>query len=434
MDQLILDRVKLRRERLQECKEVAKTIIEKLGVAGSVEREEFIRAKLSLTQSIQSFKEETLFMLEKVSPETLQSVDVGLGIQLEAERVLVEMETITDAKERGPSSSGTCKLPKLELFKFDGNILQWTQFWDKFEANIDCTNLKEVEKLSYLLSSLEGDARAVIEGMSITNDNYAVAVETLKNRYGSKERVIDAHYEALSKLNLCNYNAGECRKTLDTLQQHLRILKSLGENSESNHLRSLIMSKFPERVLYDVNLLTSHDKTVTSVLRSLANVITAMEMSQPSSSTTSAKAQPLEEISTQALQVKSKFQRNKNKKFSQQTTPKFDKDKKRKSLDDLKHDNQPKDKRRRKPCIFCSGAHYNDECDVVKTFLERKEKLRNRCYNCFKMDHRLAHCPKPKHCHHCSGPHNSALCFKKLQNSNSTGSLQPPSAKLNKNQ
>ena len=30
----------------------------------------------------------------------------------------------------------TVKLPKLELKKFDGNILRWQEFWDTFDSTI----------------------------------------------------------------------------------------------------------------------------------------------------------------------------------------------------------------------------------------------------------------------------------------------------------
>ena len=48
------------------------------------------------------------------------------------------------------------KLPKLELTKFDGNILNWQVFWDQFNSSIHLNNnISDIDKFSYLLSFLE---------------------------------------------------------------------------------------------------------------------------------------------------------------------------------------------------------------------------------------------------------------------------------------
>ena len=56
-------------------------------------------------------------------------------------------------------SSGTGnnfhKLPKLDLPKFEGNVLEWESFWDSFDSAIHSNNtLSEVQKFNYLKSLL----------------------------------------------------------------------------------------------------------------------------------------------------------------------------------------------------------------------------------------------------------------------------------------
>ena len=55
----------------------------------------------------------------------------------------------------------TIKLPKLELPKFNGDVLKWRRVWDSFEAN-----LQPVDKFNYLKAKLE-----VISGLELTNSN-----------------------------------------------------------------------------------------------------------------------------------------------------------------------------------------------------------------------------------------------------------------------
>ena len=72
------------------------------------------------------------------------------------------------------------RLPKLNLPNFDGNILKWSEFWDVFESSVDKQNISDVAKFSYLRGILRGTAFMAISGISLTNENYSVAVTILK--------------------------------------------------------------------------------------------------------------------------------------------------------------------------------------------------------------------------------------------------------------
>ena len=68
-----------------------------------------------------------------------------------------------------PSHDGKgVKLPKIDIPKFDSNLLKWRTFWEQFKVSIhERDNLSEAEKLVYLRHSLsEVSARNVIEGLS----------------------------------------------------------------------------------------------------------------------------------------------------------------------------------------------------------------------------------------------------------------------------
>ena len=66
----------------------------------------------------------------------------------------------------------TVNLPKLELKKFDGNILKWQEFWDTFDSTIHQNErLKRVDKFNYLRSQLVGSINETIAGLDLTNDN-----------------------------------------------------------------------------------------------------------------------------------------------------------------------------------------------------------------------------------------------------------------------
>ena len=66
------------------------------------------------------------------------------------------------------------RLPKISLPKFSGDITKFRSFWQCFKCSVDENeNLSAVHKMTYLSSSLEGAAYQVVEGMELTEENYA---------------------------------------------------------------------------------------------------------------------------------------------------------------------------------------------------------------------------------------------------------------------
>ena len=80
--------------------------------------------------------------------------------------------------------------PKLKMPSFTGDKEKWTEFWELFEATIhDDSALSAVEKFQYLKSLLEGEAATVVRGIRLTGDNYATAVNRLKERYENDDAI-----------------------------------------------------------------------------------------------------------------------------------------------------------------------------------------------------------------------------------------------------
>ena len=110
--------------------------------------------------------------------------DSFIGVRLRAQKI-----HLASLARQGPVSSTASsrlnvKLPQLQLPKFDGSVTAWQPFWDKFSALIDNTDLPEVTKFSYLTSVLEGEASHVIQGLAVTESNYSIACDLLKERFG----------------------------------------------------------------------------------------------------------------------------------------------------------------------------------------------------------------------------------------------------------
>ncbi|XP_063538069.1 uncharacterized protein LOC134747373 [Cydia strobilella] len=254
-----------------------------------------------LTKQIQLVEEcssrltqELHFYIEKGSQISSESLKKFTKTQFQSDEWRVEMKALL---KNSSVTLNTAKLPKLSLPKFKGETLRWAEFWDRFKSNVHDKALPDAEKMAYLVGCLEEEALQAVEGLGITELNYNVTLEILKERFGNQQKVIDAHYDAINNLQRAAHHATECRVNFNMIERHLRILQSLGETVNGNHLRSTILSKFPEKVVYELHLLTLTDN-IDNIRSGLQKIITAMESAKESPVPSSS-----DKISTAALHI-----------------------------------------------------------------------------------------------------------------------------------
>ncbi|GFY53316.1 integrase catalytic domain-containing protein [Trichonephila inaurata madagascariensis] len=149
-------------------------------------------------------------------------------------------------------------LSKLQIDKyFDGPCL-WLEFWNKFQNSIDKNEtLTKVDKFSYLKSLLGGVAGNVVNGFTLSDDNYDNALILLKERIGREEIVVNVHMSKF--LNLYpvkdSNNIIGLRKLYDICKIQIRSLESLNVTSRMyGHLLQPINLKLqPEDLVLDFN-------------------------------------------------------------------------------------------------------------------------------------------------------------------------------------
>ncbi|KRX99145.1 hypothetical protein T4E_10779 [Trichinella pseudospiralis] len=153
------------------------------------------------------------------------------------------IEEMTDGKKaeivkNGSDVNVSVRLPRHELPKFHGDVLEFTAFWEQFE---DCIHMRrdisDSAKFSYLRSSLSGSALAAINGLSLTAANYPAAIAILKNRFGRKDVVIQSHIRKLLEVEPCVKTSAENLQVLhDELNLHVRALGALGKDLNSSRI------------------------------------------------------------------------------------------------------------------------------------------------------------------------------------------------------
>ena len=124
----------------------------------------------------------------------------------------------TDHSASNSATSSRIKLSKLQLPTFTGSYTNCMSFFDLFKTSIDFnSHLSNSEKLNYLTTCVKGEAASLTSSISITDENYNIALRLLKDRYENKRSIIQAHLQAVWSQPVLNIGSA------------LRLRKSFGD-------------------------------------------------------------------------------------------------------------------------------------------------------------------------------------------------------------
>ncbi|XP_053406494.1 uncharacterized protein LOC128559265 [Mercenaria mercenaria] len=295
----------------------------------------------SITNKVENLKSLNEKILEQteiteIEEELISSEEFSLQIEIQL-RQFREFDNFSNQERNNSSSSdqhqtvtfpSACsvhsaqyhRLPKLSLPTFDGNILQWQSFWDSFSTTVHTNpNLSDVQKFNYLRSQVDGDAARTIEGFALTNSNYVKAVELLQEQYGQAHKIVHAYMQALLQLPSPNNTLSSLRNYYDKLETYIRGLESLNQHQESygTLLVPVVFDKLPAEIRK--SLAREHKGSnlqLNELRKAIYEEINVMEAGQINSHSI------LENPATMSLLTssgpKQGFQRNKDRKHSQQ--------------------------------------------------------------------------------------------------------------------
>lgn len=92
-------------------------------------------------------------------------------------------------------------LPKFGLPDFGGDFIDYLPFMNVFNVEVDTNpHFSDATKFNFLYSCMKGQAKSALDGLSATNENYSVAMDILKDRFGNTKKIQDAHLRALYNL------------------------------------------------------------------------------------------------------------------------------------------------------------------------------------------------------------------------------------------
>ncbi|XP_045028551.1 uncharacterized protein LOC123471380 [Daphnia magna] len=151
--------------------------------------------------------------------------------------------------QAAPAAVTTTKLPKRQIKPFKGDVLEWTAFWEGYNAAVHESAIPAVQKFGYLKDYLKGEAQLCVENLELTDANYTVAVNLLKTMYGKPDVLIEAHTHKLATLqpvkDIADTAALRCFQL--TIQSHINALETLGvaRTSHGCLLGSSILRSIP---------------------------------------------------------------------------------------------------------------------------------------------------------------------------------------------
>ena len=133
-------------------------------------------------------------------------------------------------------------LPEWKLAEFNGDPLQWHEWYGQFKSAIDSQSLTDDVKLTYLKTLVTGKAKIAIAEFAYCGLMYKDALRTLERKFGQPQAVVSAHLEKLSSFpplkmhnsdNIINYSAAI--SSLDGLFRSLSYDADLKSASLLNH-------------------------------------------------------------------------------------------------------------------------------------------------------------------------------------------------------
>ena len=124
---------------------------------------------------------------QKEREEQLQFEKRQFELKLEYEHKLEETRKALGQGQANESKMTktkiNSKLPELKITKFNGKPCNWLTFWNKFEAEIDKSDLSPTIEFAYLKEMLEPNICNEVDGLPFSSEGYERAKTILNSEY-----------------------------------------------------------------------------------------------------------------------------------------------------------------------------------------------------------------------------------------------------------
>lgn len=302
--------------------------------------------------------------------------------------------------------------PQIELPQYDGSHLKYTEFMDTFLCTVDNTNMPDVLKFHKLKGALLGRAASAISGLTVSNASYPEALSIIQTRFGNQLIVSDDLYDELRQLPVAADKAYDLRKLVDSMDQVIRLLKTMGQRPDDQTVMARIMEeKLPDGALIDLDPHRPQGGwNLTNLCEKLKLVVASRER--------------LAKIKRRRGKMYDDDNRTKNsghdhKQSNTRSNTRFQKNVfsvSQSQSNTRPQANQKSDFKPKRSCAFCGDSHFNDQCTKYTTVETRMQVLREKkcCFRCGRDNHQSKQCRVKVVCFHCKRGHMTAMCYTKF--------------------
>ena len=153
----------------------------------------------------------------------------------------------TSMSSRDSESEDTCRLPKLDIPTFHGDLMKWSSFWTQFEATVDSnTKLSDVRKMAYLRKAIKDpEATELLNTGTEKPGLYQEKVAELKRRFNRVREIHRNYCKKLTQLGDVKFNRTDLRRLVDTARSAISSLKHSGQYDLDAFLTSIISMVLP---------------------------------------------------------------------------------------------------------------------------------------------------------------------------------------------
>ena len=265
-----------------------------------------------------------------------------------------------------------------KLAQFDGNPLNWHEWFGQLKSTVDSAVLTDDTKLTYLKTLVTGKAKTAIAEFSYSGVMYKDALATLQRKFGQPHAIVGAHLDKLNTFPpLKMHNSENVISFSSAISGLVAVFKSLSFNDDlkSVNLLNQADSKLPPNLKEAWSMHTVRHNWQRPTFFDFNNWLNEKAEEHERLRVLNSKAKNEEPVKPKTIKV---FAAN-----SQVTS-------------------KAQDKSKFPPCVLCKGSHALWNCAVFKekNATQRAKYVAEQrlCFACLNGNHSFRQCSRAKKC------------------------------------
>lgn len=292
----------------------------------------------------------------------------------------IKAETPSKAVESRP------RLPKLELFTFDGNIENFNTFFETFCSLVhNQTSIPKIDKFHYLLSCTKGAALNIVKSVPISANNYELVWKSLLDKYQDHRMLVGRYLDKMLSFSpLQKESSDNLNSFIENFDHSYKAIEALNVDDLSSYVMCHIALRALDpftRKCFEQKLDQKTIPTFDDLITFVQNHIKVLDHSSSYSASSS-------------------VQQTNQRKF---TAP-------RQGKNNYSHASSSNIKF---TCLHCGENHMIFRCDQFRnlTNVQRMSRANDLklCHNCLKPNHTSKECKSEFKCYVCKQPHHVLL-------------------------